>query len=179
MRPFLCMTEPLGGVSAPREPLPDDVSNGDDDTSIRDSFGMTVKGIAGTTASSICMPRVPPYCRDLPLPLLDAQPDDAALARAMCVVGLSLFVTGCALGGLGSGLGLFNIILCPVCLNPRRFFLVVSDSPLVLVSSTFSTFDAFLLASTSCSLISNSLKSNVMVRSFVLLGTVSSKVSSL
>ena len=47
------MMEPLGGVSAPREPLPDDVSKGDDDTSIRDSFGMTVKGIAGTTASSI------------------------------------------------------------------------------------------------------------------------------
>ena len=106
----LCMIEPLGGVSAPSEPLPDDVSKGEDDISIAFGSETTVNGIAGTMASSICMPRVPPYSKDLPLPLLEAQLVDAARVRATCVDGLALFVTDCALGGLESELGLFNTI---------------------------------------------------------------------
>ena len=123
--------EPLGGVSAPREPLPDDVSKGEDDTSIKVPSGTTVNGIAGTMASSICMPRVPPYSMDLPLPLLDAQPVDAARVRARCVDGLALFVTDCALGGLESGLGLFNTISCPARLDQRGFLLICPELLLV------------------------------------------------
>ena len=66
---------------------------------------------------------MPPHGRDLPLPLLDAQPDDAALARAGCVVGFELFVTDCDLGGLDSVLGLFITILCPLRGRPPEGYL--------------------------------------------------------
>ena len=99
------------------EPLPDDVSNGEVDTSISGSFGtsgVTVNGMAGMP-SPICSPRVPPYGRAA-LPLLSVvAPADAARPRGTDTEGEALWkeldemdlwtprlVVECVIGGLAT-----------------------------------------------------------------------------
>ena len=117
------MTLPSGGVSGPPgpDPLPEEVSNGDEETSMSGSFGslgITVNGIA-ITGSSILMPRVPPYASARLAPMLAARLAELSLDRAVHVdeatdealLGCGGPLTGSRdLGGLDSAPGsLFTI----------------------------------------------------------------------
>ena len=109
-------TLPFGGVTLPSgaDPLPEDVSNGDDDTSMADSpgaSGSTVNGMA--TTPSFTIPRVPPKGSERLVPWLA----DDARARAAGSAGGprccdELLTWDIALAGRPSGVcPLFTMVL--------------------------------------------------------------------